>query len=294
MAFSSSSSSDSDKKIHQSWGGDDGNAEFKVEEAATVDAAAEGAANDTGDAWGATDAADAWAAPAAEGEAALAAPAVEGDRGDRRRREREPEEEDNTLTLDQYLAQKKEQEDSLVPKLDGTRKANDGADSWKDVVPLEKAAEDTYFVGKVRSYLFLFISVLDIHANLRAKQYPKLGPRRKKRSLSKSRLVSTVLLVEVHVVVVVVVNEVLEELAVVVEEATDLLVAVELHQPSMSMIRPLSHRCLDLHYCELVLKNSSGSISSFHPLPGLIYTLIILCFSIFHELHLASLLSPSP
>ncbi|KAJ7597082.1 hypothetical protein C8J56DRAFT_919115 [Mycena floridula] len=139
---------DSDKKIHQSWGGDDGNAEFKTEEAATVDAAAEGAATD---AWGsndATDAADAWAAPAVEGEAQAAPAAADGDRGDRRRREREPEEEDNTLTLDQYLAQKKEQEESLVPKLESTRQANDGKESWKDVVPLQKTGEDEYFVGK--------------------------------------------------------------------------------------------------------------------------------------------------
>jgi plasminogen activator inhibitor 1 RNA-binding protein len=67
----------------------------------------------------------------------------------RRGREREPEEEDNTLTLSQYLAQKKEIEG--VPKLDA-RKANEGVDDniWKDVVPLKKDEEgNSYFVGKV-------------------------------------------------------------------------------------------------------------------------------------------------
>lgn len=155
---------DSDKKIHQSWGGDDGNTELKTEQAATFDAAAEGASAvnewsaDTtggGDTWGSgggePGVADAWTAPpdstADAGATGDVAPA-DGDRTDRRRKEREPEEEDNTLTLDQYLAQQKEKEASLVPKLEGTRKANDGAESWKDVVPLQKDGEDAYFVGK--------------------------------------------------------------------------------------------------------------------------------------------------
>ncbi|PPR06893.1 hypothetical protein CVT24_011583 [Panaeolus cyanescens] len=122
---------DSDKKIHQSWGGDDGNTELKAEQAASTDAAAEWgapAATDA-DAWGsgAAASADAWATPA-EGENAEAEAKPEG----RPRREREPEEEDNTLTLDQYLAQQKEKE-SAIPKLDNTRKANEGAedDLWK-------------------------------------------------------------------------------------------------------------------------------------------------------------------
>ena len=162
--------SDSDKKIHQSWGGDDGNTELKTEEAANVDAAVEGAdANDwardahpagewgvpdsapaTADAWGAPDpasSAEAWAVPAAD----PTAPQPEGDKPEgRSRREKEPEEEDNTLTLEQYLAQQKEKE-SAIPKLEGTRKANEGADAniWKDVVPLQKEEEDAYFVGKV-------------------------------------------------------------------------------------------------------------------------------------------------
>jgi len=91
-------------------------------------------------------AADAWATPApdatADGEA----------KPERRpRRDAEPEEEDNTLTLDQYLAQQKEK-DTVVPKLE-TRKANDGADDiFKDAVALSKnEEEDAYFVGKSKS-----------------------------------------------------------------------------------------------------------------------------------------------
>ncbi|KIK06952.1 hypothetical protein K443DRAFT_673841 [Laccaria amethystina LaAM-08-1] len=151
---------DTDKRIHQSWGGDDGNTELKAEEAATVDAAVESTANDwAGDApvaseWGVPDAgADAWAAPAPDA-AAVTTPVAEGERPEgRQRREREPEEEDNTLTLDQYLAQQKEK-DSVVPKLENTRKANEGADAniWKDVVPLAKNEEENaYFVGKSKN-----------------------------------------------------------------------------------------------------------------------------------------------
>ncbi|KAF9481389.1 hypothetical protein BDN70DRAFT_876355 [Pholiota conissans] len=144
---------DSDKKIHQSWGGDDGNTELKVEEAAVVDATTEA----TGAEWGAEASAadwsgatgeasaDAWAAPATESADAEAKPER------RSRRDAEPEEEDNTLTLDQYLAQQKEK-DAIVPKLE-TRKANDGAnDVFKDAIALTKnEEEDAYFVGKSKS-----------------------------------------------------------------------------------------------------------------------------------------------
>ncbi|KDR85034.1 hypothetical protein GALMADRAFT_312933 [Galerina marginata CBS 339.88] len=150
---------DSDKKIHQSWGGDDGNTEFKAEQAATADASAEATSNEWGADpaaaadWGGAPAeatADAWATPAAD---AAAAPAEgEAKPEGRPRREREPEEEDNTLTLDQYLAQQKEK-DTAVPKLEGTRKANDGADDiWKDAVAIAKnEEEEAYFVGKGKS-----------------------------------------------------------------------------------------------------------------------------------------------
>ncbi|KAJ7181707.1 hypothetical protein C8R43DRAFT_941502 [Mycena crocata] len=156
---------DTEKRINQGWGAEEGNAELKAEEAAIKDASAEatpaGEAGDwaapAGDAgeWGAPAAAADWTAP--DG-AAPAAGATDGaakpDREGRPpRREREPEEEDNTLTLEQYLAQQKEKESSVVPKLEGVRKANEGADAniWKDVVALEKSDEDAYFVGKVRA-----------------------------------------------------------------------------------------------------------------------------------------------
>ncbi|KII93514.1 hypothetical protein PLICRDRAFT_171257 [Plicaturopsis crispa FD-325 SS-3] len=137
---------DSDKKLHNGWGGEDPVQELQAEVAAETDANAEAAAPD-GDAWGAPAGGDsaAWAAPA--GDADAAAPAAE-DGEKRGRREREPEEEDNTLTLEQYLAQKKDE--SVVPKLEA-RKANEGAEDWKDVTPLAKGAEAEYFAGKAKS-----------------------------------------------------------------------------------------------------------------------------------------------
>ena len=63
----------------------------------------------------------------------------------------EDEEEDNTVTLDQYLAQKK-QTSAELPKLEGIRKANEGSDEslWKNAVHNGKAnEEENYFVGKV-------------------------------------------------------------------------------------------------------------------------------------------------
>jgi len=171
---------DSDKKVHQGWGGDDGNAEFNTEQAATVDAAVEsGATNDwnagptvaaadpaadwagtatadaSADPWGssAAAAADDWGTsdPAP---APAAAPAADNSKSEGRpRKDREPEEEDNTLTLSQYLAQQKEKE-SAIPKLENTRKANEGAsdDLWKDAVALSKnEEEDAYFVGKSKT-----------------------------------------------------------------------------------------------------------------------------------------------
>ncbi|KAH8102626.1 hypothetical protein BXZ70DRAFT_929264 [Cristinia sonorae] len=148
---SATGKTDSDKKIHQGWGGDEGDSELKVEVAAATDAAVE-ATNESG--WGdAAASTDAWGSgetPAATGDAA-AAP-IDGDKpAEGRRREREPEEEDNTLTLDQYKQAQKELD--IVPKLE-TRKANEGDDSfWKDAVVLGKKDEDedAYFVGKTRS-----------------------------------------------------------------------------------------------------------------------------------------------
>ncbi|PCH33588.1 hypothetical protein WOLCODRAFT_22099 [Wolfiporia cocos MD-104 SS10] len=146
---------DTDKKVSQGWGADEGNAELKAEDAAAGDAAAE-AFNPPADTsgWGATDpSADAWGASTPAEDAAAAA--VEGDKSGERegRKPRDVEEEDNTLTLDEYLKQKKQQELELIPKLE-VRKANEGDDSiWKDAVVVNKKDEDeaAYFVGKTKT-----------------------------------------------------------------------------------------------------------------------------------------------
>jgi plasminogen activator inhibitor 1 RNA-binding protein len=95
-------------------------------------------------------AADDWAIPA-DGDNA---PAVEGEKGDdgRKPREREPEEEDNTISYDQYLAQLKDTATASIPKLEGVREANEGADdAWGDIVEHKRNEEEVaYFVGKVR------------------------------------------------------------------------------------------------------------------------------------------------
>lgn len=146
--------SDSDKKVHNSWGGDDGEAERKTEEAATNDAAAEDAnaagpndwAAPSGDAGAGT---DTWDSPPNDTPADGAEKPQTGDR--RERRGDKEEEEDNTLTLDQYLAQQREKDNALVPKLE-VRKPNEGAedDLFKDAAPLKKDEEAEYFAGKVR------------------------------------------------------------------------------------------------------------------------------------------------
>ncbi|KIK71041.1 hypothetical protein GYMLUDRAFT_33156 [Collybiopsis luxurians FD-317 M1] len=142
---SATGKTDSDKKIHQGWGGDDGNTELQAEAAATVDAAAE-------QAWGTSggNEASAWDTPTTGGETAVA-PAATEDKPERENRRREEEEEDNTLTLDQYLAQKKEKEASVLPEKPQVRQANEGAggDIWKDAVAIQKGGdEEAYFAGK--------------------------------------------------------------------------------------------------------------------------------------------------
>lgn len=130
-----SSYSDSEKKVSQGWGADEGNAELKAENAAETDAQAEAATPNAE-----------WETPA---EGAEVAATTEGEKTEGR--PRREEEEDNTLTLDEYLKQQKEKELEIVPKLE-TRKANEGDDSiWKDAVPVSKKTEEdeAYFVGKV-------------------------------------------------------------------------------------------------------------------------------------------------
>jgi len=167
---SATGKTDSDKKIHQSWGGDEGGAELKAEEAGTTDAQAEGvaaaAATDDWatpqtDNWGAPATTDPWAAPPptddwavtpAEGDGA---PTAEGEKADddRKPRERELEDEDNTLSYDQYIAQIKESTTLSVPKLEGVREANEGADdTWGDVIEHKRSEdEEAYYVGKTKA-----------------------------------------------------------------------------------------------------------------------------------------------
>ena len=150
------SSSDSDKKIHQGWGGDEGGTELKAEEAGKTDAQAEGdaAATDGWDAvpidpWSDPPSADPWGVPPEADN--MPAAADEKAENDRKPGEREPEDEESTMSYDQYLAQLKETTTSAVPKLEGIREANEGADgAWGDVVEHKKNEdEEAYFVGKV-------------------------------------------------------------------------------------------------------------------------------------------------
>ncbi|KAL4243537.1 RNA binding protein HABP4/SERBP1-like protein [Abortiporus biennis] len=146
---SATGKTDSEKKIHQGWGGDEGVSELKAEVSAVTDAAADA----TEGGWG-EQTTESWGAAIADAPAEGASPAAEGEKGEGRRgRERVEEEEDNTLTLDQYLQQQKEKELALVPKLE-TRKANEGDDSiWKDAVVVNKKDEEetAYFVGKTKA-----------------------------------------------------------------------------------------------------------------------------------------------
>jgi plasminogen activator inhibitor 1 RNA-binding protein len=147
------SSSDSDKKIHQGWGGDEGGTELKAEEAGNTDAQAEGdaAATDGWDAvpidpWSAPPSADPWGAPP-EGDST---PAAEDEKAEKDRKpERELEDEDSSISYDQYLEQLKET--TSIPKLEGVREANEGADgAWGDVVEHKKNEdEQAYYVCKV-------------------------------------------------------------------------------------------------------------------------------------------------
>jgi plasminogen activator inhibitor 1 RNA-binding protein len=78
--------------------------------------------------------------------------ATNGNAETRRAREKD-EEEDNSLTLDEYLAKKAKDEAAAIPKLETVRQANEGVDQslWKDAIPLAKGKEESnYFVGKVR------------------------------------------------------------------------------------------------------------------------------------------------
>jgi plasminogen activator inhibitor 1 RNA-binding protein len=105
------------------------------------------------DPWSQPAPADPWAIQVPPAEDDTAAPVAEEEKGDddRKPRDRDPEDEENTISYDQYLAQMKENTTSSVPKLDGIREANEGADeAWGDVVEHKKNEDDqAYYVGKV-------------------------------------------------------------------------------------------------------------------------------------------------
>jgi len=131
---------DSDKKEHQGWGGDDGKRELEAENAAEGDAAAEKAAAVDGEAAPAADAEGDAANGDKKAEAPAAAPAAP------------VEEEDNSKSYEEYLAERKAAGRGILENLTGAsgRKANEGSDDsqWKDGVLLEKTEGDAYFEGK--------------------------------------------------------------------------------------------------------------------------------------------------
>jgi len=132
---------DTEKRVSQGWGANEGKAELTAETQAVADAAKDG----SGDAAPADGGWGSWnAAPPVDGEATPAA------NGETRRPSKD--EDENALTLDEYLAQKAKNE--VVPKIESLRKANEGADEgqWKGAVPLSKDKEDeNYFIGKTKA-----------------------------------------------------------------------------------------------------------------------------------------------
>jgi plasminogen activator inhibitor 1 RNA-binding protein len=100
------------------------------------------------DSWGETPSDDPWGAPPVVD----SIPVAEGEKAENDRKpERELEDEDSSMSYDQYLAQLKDTTTASVPKLEGIREANEGADGdWDDVVEHKKNEdEQAYYVGKV-------------------------------------------------------------------------------------------------------------------------------------------------
>lgn len=153
--------SDSQKKVHQGWGGDRGDTELKDETNGANDATA-------GDAWGAPategwdatadtaaatgdGAADPWAEPAAggaaEGEAKEEGKGAAGEDEGRRRKRFEEEEDEGKMTLEEYRA--KHAPSESIPKLEPRTAAEGSGEFFKDAKQLTKNEGDAYFVGKV-------------------------------------------------------------------------------------------------------------------------------------------------
>ncbi|KIO20417.1 hypothetical protein M407DRAFT_245812 [Tulasnella calospora MUT 4182] len=138
---------DTSKQVSQGWGGTDGNNELAVESAAEKDAQEETKA-EGGASWGEETPAASWGGEGAPPGDAAAAP--EGEKA----AAPEPE-EDNTMTLDEYLAKKAETGLSGLVGSAQIRKANEGAgdDLFKDAQQLLREEEevDDFYVGKPKT-----------------------------------------------------------------------------------------------------------------------------------------------
>lgn len=151
---------DSQKKVHQGWGGDRGDTELKDETNGANDASA-------GDNWGAPategwdapvekagdDAADPWADPApaegAEGETKDDAGKPAGDDEGRRRKRFEDEEDEGKMTLEEWRAKNAPAE--TVPKLEPRKIAEGSSEFFKDAKQLLKTEDNDYFAGKPKA-----------------------------------------------------------------------------------------------------------------------------------------------
>jgi len=170
---------DTEKKIEQGWGANSGDAELTAETQGEADAQGEwnetAKETTTGGEWDAAPPTDAtaWNDTAATTDAGgwNDVPADTGGWSDiptttdagawgdgsapnaedkPERKSRREDEEDNTLTLDQYLAKKKGEEASALPKAEG-RQISDN-DEWKGAVQLLRAdEEDVYYIGKSKA-----------------------------------------------------------------------------------------------------------------------------------------------
>lgn len=132
---------DSSKKLHQGWGGDEGVSELNAETAGVTDANHE-AGTTAGDGWGAAATED-WGPN--EVPAADSTPTA-GPEEPSPNNQQAKEEEDNTLTYDQYLQQQQGLE--VGGKLEGRKASDDHARD--DAVALEKG-EEHYFAGKAKA-----------------------------------------------------------------------------------------------------------------------------------------------
>ncbi|KAF8501921.1 hypothetical protein JB92DRAFT_859857 [Gautieria morchelliformis] len=152
---------DTNKRVDQGWGANKGTAELSAEQQGNADAAKDANVEPALMGWG-VDLAITSDAPAVDDwgisddvkpSSPNAVGAANGNAETRRSKEKD-EEEDNKLTLDEYLAKKAKAEATAVPKLETVRQANEGVDEslWKDAVPLAKGKEESnYFVGKTKS-----------------------------------------------------------------------------------------------------------------------------------------------